>query len=529
MLALGLEFSTQSVKMLALDGVTGDVAYAGSFDYDSAFPAYGTERGVLPSANPEVRHTSPRMMLEALDRAFSLLAENGIAKHVRAVKVDAMQHCTVYAGPGFGRTVAALDPRKTLLEQAGPCLTRETIPIWEDRCTAAEALYLAARLAAHGGIESLTGNRAELRFPAAQVMKWGAGSPEEYNRTAHIFLLSAFVTCVLAGRVAAVDTGDGWGTNLNNLDLAHPGWCGPALAIVEGYLASAGCAAGLGERMGAMAPYDAPVGTAAGYFTEKYGVPAGAVVLAGTGDNPATLLGCGGAVVVSLGSSYTVNGVMDALSPSPSGEYNVFGYTPGRAMALSVITNGGKVHDSFSREYVMKGGGQAPCAADRDAYARLAGGPALSPEEPLLLPYLLDESVPLKKRGIVRAGFAEGEARANVRALHVSQALSIRLHAGHIREPASLCVVGGGSRSLLMRQLLADLFGCEVYSIADAASAAPFGCAVSGLRHLRGLTYDEAAGLAVRHDRSSTCLPLAENAGVTAGLLERYKSLESGI
>ncbi len=527
MLSLGIEFSTQSVKMLALDAATGEVAHAGAFEYDAAFPGYCTLRGVLPSEDPEVRHTSPRMMLEALDRAFSLLAGAGITKHVGAVKVDAMQHCTVYAGPDFGRAAGALDPRSTLLEQAGPCLTRDTIPIWEDRSTAAEARILTRALEAAGGIEALTGNRAEPRFPAAQIMKWASESPDEYARTAHIFLLSSFITSLLAGIIAPVDTGDGWGTNLNSMDIGGPGWSGPALAAVGGYLAGKGCAAGFAAKLGAITHYDEPVGMVSRYFADKYGVSPNAVVLAGTGDNPATLLGCGGAVVVSLGSSYTVNGVMDAPRPSASGEYNVFGYTKGRAMALSVITNGTRVHDRFMQEYVMKGRAASPGAAEWQEYARLAGGPALSADEPLLLPYLLDESVPPMRRGIVREGFSPADPRMNIRALHVSQALSIRLHAEHIRGSAPICVAGGGSRNMLMKQLLADLFGREVYSIEDAASAAPLGCALSGARYLYDLSYQEAAGRAVRRDASSVCRPLPDNAGRVGALLQRYKKLES--
>jgi len=37
-----------------------------------------------------------------------------------------------------------------------------------------------------------------------------------------------------------------------------------------------------------------------------------AVVLAGTGDNPATLPGCGGRLVISLGSSYS-NFIVDFI------------------------------------------------------------------------------------------------------------------------------------------------------------------------------------------------------------------------
>ena len=107
------------------------------------------------------------------------------------------------------------------------------------------------------------------------------------------------------------------------------------------------------NKLGQIDHYDSEAGTVNLYFSRKYGISPDAIILTGTGDNPATLMGCGGKIVVSLGSSYTVNGVMGEIVPSLNGEYNIFGYTKGKAMALSVITNGAKVHDYFLREYLL--------------------------------------------------------------------------------------------------------------------------------------------------------------------------------
>ena len=208
-----------------------------SLDYDAAFPAYGTEGGVLQDQHPGVRHTSPFMLLEALDLVFDRLQKGGVDLGlIRAVKIDAMQHCTVYADASFGARVGSLDAGRSLMPQLGPSITRRTSPIWEDRSPVKEAEYLAKELEKHGSIVALTGNRAELRFPAPQILNWAGESPDEYARTAHIFLLSAFLTSVMAGKVAPVDTGDGWGTNLNTLDIHQPGWSDVVLKVADEYL-----------------------------------------------------------------------------------------------------------------------------------------------------------------------------------------------------------------------------------------------------------------------------------------------------
>ncbi|UCG84114.1 MAG: hypothetical protein JSW38_04680, partial [Dehalococcoidia bacterium] len=111
MYALGLDFSTQSVKTVVLNVHTAEVVYTDSFEYDSSFPSYGTHGGVLPGKNPETRHTSPFMIIEALDLAFVKLLLSGIeVQDIKAVKIDAMQHCTVYADSSFSERLSALDP-----------------------------------------------------------------------------------------------------------------------------------------------------------------------------------------------------------------------------------------------------------------------------------------------------------------------------------------------------------------------------------------------------------------------------------
>ena len=88
--SLGIEFSTQSVKLVILDLTDNRICFSDSFNYDVAFPEYNTEGGVLPSKSEEIRRTSPFMLIEAVDLAFKKLAESGIEIHrIKAVKADA--------------------------------------------------------------------------------------------------------------------------------------------------------------------------------------------------------------------------------------------------------------------------------------------------------------------------------------------------------------------------------------------------------------------------------------------------------
>ncbi|MFC1840482.1 FGGY-family carbohydrate kinase [Thermodesulfobacteriota bacterium] len=526
--SLGIEFSTQSVKLVVLDLNSNGISFTDSFNYDQAFPEYKTEGGVLPSPSEETRHTSPFMLIEAVDLAFKRLSESDINMSlIKAIKCDGMQHCTVYVNALFKKTLSRLDPEQELLNQIKPCISRPASPIWEDRSTSKEAQYLADALKSEGGILNITGNRAELRFPASQILKWARENPEEYEETSSIFILSAFITSILTGKISPVDTGDGWGSNLNNLDIDNPGWSDKVISAMDQYLDESNIKSSLYNKLGRIDHYDAGAGTINLYFSEKYRMYPDTIILTGTGDNPATLMGCGGKIVISLGSSYTVNGVMGEIVPSKNEEYNLFGYTKGKAMALSVITNGAKVQDQFLKEYLLAPDERPADSSDWQEYIKMAGDSLLSNEEKILLPYLLDESVPLRKKGIRRDNFTEESGEENIRALILSQVLSLKLHSDHLGEAHELCVVGGGARNSLMMQWIADAFDVETYTIENFPVAAPLGCAISAAVKLLNISYEETATRFVRKDPSSVKKPIPENVKKMQRLVKRYHELEN--
>lgn len=517
-LALGIELSTQSAKAVVLDAGSGCVAGGAQINYDECFPSYKTSGGVLPHDDPSVRQTHPLMLVEALEAVIGELAGGDLPlDRIGAMKIDAMQHCTVYTRESLIDRLASRTGEANPSEHFREVFSRDRAPIWEDRSTASEIEALEQALAPHGGARAVTGNRAEMRFPAAQIMKWAKEHPEEYEETHRIFLLSAFLTSLMIGRPAPVDTGDGYGSNLNTFDILCPGWSPEAIEAVERYIGTGN----LSSRLDEMTAYDAPVGSIHRYWVDRYGFSPECAVLAGTGDNPATLLGCGGQAVVSLGSSYTVNGVLPAEAALPDGEFNVFGYTPGRCMALTCFTNGSKLHDRFIREYITDG--REPTLEDWKVYGERFGHERLSEDEPLMLPYLLDESAPPRSAGIVRGGFDASDAGVNIRSLHVSQAVLLKMYSGHLASARRLCVVGGGSRSRVLRQLVADAFGAETYTIRGADAAAPSGCAVAAAKALTQSGYEEAAERYVQMDPESVVQPVSTHVEVMERLVRRMR------
>jgi sugar (pentulose or hexulose) kinase len=143
-----------------------------------------------------------------------------------------------------------------------------------------------------------------------------------------------------------------------------------------------------------------------------------------------------------------------------------------------------------------------------------------------MLPYLLDESVPQRSRGIVRDGFDDRDAEADIRALHISQALSLRLHSNHLNYAGALCVVGGGSKNRFLKQMIADVFDASIYTIRHADFAAAFGCAISGAKTLLRVSYEESASRFIQVDRASMVDPIRGNQTAIQALLCKYAALE---
>ena len=197
MLTLGIDSSTQGVKAVVYDAVADRVVASANVNYGRDLPEFGSPEGFLPNADTCIRRADPGMWVRGLDLVLARLKESGAPMdEISAVGGDAQQHATVYLDADGG-------------------FTRKASPIWMDSSTEEEV----SRLNAHFGktLQTRTGSPAIERFAAAQIMKFACEEPDAYARTTRIHLLSSFLTSVLAGEDAPIDTGDGAGMNLLNL------------------------------------------------------------------------------------------------------------------------------------------------------------------------------------------------------------------------------------------------------------------------------------------------------------------------
>ena len=458
-LFLGLDLSTQSLTALALDE-GGEVACHRSINFDQGFPSYGTQGGViLDPADPTRIHGDPLLWVEALEEMMRGLGREGLLSRVRAVAVSAQQHGTVYLKPSFAETLLSLAGKGPLKEQMAPTLARRTAPVWMDSSTTKECGEISEALGGDAAVAALTGSRATERFAAPQIRRFFLTHPREYGETGHIALVSSFITSLLAGRIAPVDGGDGFGTNL--ADISRGEWSPAALDAT---------APGLLKRLPPLVPRDAVVGPVAPFWTERFGFYPEALVVTGSGDNPCSLVGLGllenehpGGI--SLGTSDTFFAYRRKIPSGERTEGHLFGTADGGFMALLCFKNG-----SLTRQHVRDTFGLT-----WEDFSDLLLATPPGNDGKGMIPWRWPDITPRVLRPGVRyfGGLAPDDRAGCVRGVAEAQACALRLHAqGMGPLPESLLVTAGGSENAGLLQILADVFGVPVRTIAIRDSAA---------------------------------------------------------
>ncbi len=470
---LGVDIGTQSLTALLVevppDDESGDerarsIAARAEVHYDSELPAYGAVHGQLPNHDPAIGRAPPGMWLDALDLALDRLGREACGR-VRGVSVSGQQHGSVYLTADFEPVLEALSPDRSLAGQIEPVLARAEAPIWTDSSTTRECEEIRSSLGGRRAVAELTGSDTFERFTGPQIRRFARTEPEAWRRTAHVCLVSSFVTSVLAGRLAPIDHGDGAGMNL--LDIRRRGWSGAALAAT---------ADGLDRRLPEPCAPSTAVGTIAPRFVVRHGFPASTRVIAGSGDNPCSLVGVGvrepGEAVLSLGTSDTYFGLLRQVAVDPEANGHVFIAPTGHPMSLICFRNGSLAREAVRGRHDLDWPG-----FDAALRATPPGNDGM-----MMLPWFEPEIVPrvaaprVHRLGGLRD--APEHTAQNCRAVVEGQFLSMRLNSEWMAtRPSRLVATGGGSRNRELLQIAADVLGCRVDSL-EVTDGAALGAAL---------------------------------------------------
>jgi len=362
-----------------------------------------------------------------------------------------------------------------LLDGAGevlrPCI------MWNDQRTGPQCAEITGRLGLDRIIE-WTANPVLPGFTAPKIVWVRENEPQVYARVARVLLPQDFIRHKLTGEFAT-DKAGASGTSLFNVvdrtwsqEMLH------ALDIPTEWLSPA---------------YEGPevTGTVTCQVARLTGLPDGLPVVAGGGDQEAQAVGTGivrqGLVSATLGTSGVVFAHTDKPQVDRQGRLQSYCHAvPGRWHVMGVMLSAGGsfrwFRDTLGRlEKVMAG------VTSRDPYEYLtaeAAGAPVGSEGLIFLPYLTGERMPHSDpnaRGVFFGLTVRHDKPHLVRAVLEGVAYGLRDLLELIRdfglEIEQVRASGGGARSQVWRQILADVFATELVTI-NVTEGAAYGAAL---------------------------------------------------
>jgi xylulokinase len=362
-------------------------------------------------------------------------------------------------------------------------------------------------------------------FTAPKIVWMRRHEPDLYARIRRILLPKDYARYRLTGECAS-DVADASGTSL--FDVRRRTWSPQmveALEVPPAWL----------PRV-----VESPVitGTVSAEAAGQCGLEAGTPVVGGAGDQAAHAVGTGivrpGLVSATIGTSGVVFAHLDTAQVDPLGRLHTFCHAvPFRWHVMGVMLSAGGslrwLRDSLKSEAWYRGAADPYDAMSAEAAAVPPGSEGL-----IFLPYLAGERTP-HADPYARGAFVGLNLRHRrghlIRAVLEGVAMGLRDSLEIVRSMGSpvteIRASGGGARSALWRQILADVFQTEVVTVTVEEGAA-YGAAL-----LAG------AGCGVFASVESACeatistgeriVPDAERTRVYAETYEVYRNLYPAI
>jgi xylulokinase len=315
----------------------------------------------------------------------------------------------------------------------------------------------------------ITGNDALTGFTAPKILWVQKNEPEVYAKVKHILLPKDYVRYKLTGDFA-VDKADGAGMLL--FDLAERDWSPEvlnALEIPAEWLPKT---------------YEGPevTGHISAEAAEATGLQAGTPVVGGGGDQAAQAVGVGvvqsGIIALTLGTSGVVFASTNKPFVEPEGRLHAFCHSvPGRWHLMGVMLSAaGSLR--WYRDTL------AP-SVDFDNLLAPAKDVPPGSEGLLFLPYLTGERTPhpdpLARGAFVGLTVRHSQAHFS-RAVLEGVAFGLRdsfelMKSAGLAEISQVRVSGGGAKSPLWRQILADALNAELVTV-NTTEGAAYGAAL---------------------------------------------------
>lgn len=429
-LYLGIDSGTQSVKAVVLDADSGKVVAE----------ARAPHR-LIAGLPPGHMEQHPGDWVAALETVIASVASQIDRNRVRGIGVSGQQH-------GF----VPLDAKGRVIRPA---------KLWCDTSTAPECALLTKRLGGPKAVIRKTGMPFLPGYTAPKILWLKRHEPASFRRLRHVLLPHDYLNHHLTGNYF-MEFGDASGTAL--MDVRRRSWSLEAAAAIDRNLI---------EWLPPLSDSHLAAGTLRPELARRFGFSAGVVVSAGGGDNMMGAIGTGnvspGIITASFGTSGTIYAHASRPVVDPRGEIAAGCSSTGGWLPLLCTMNVTTVTERIRALF-----GYDHAALDRAVAATPAGAGGL-----VLLPYLAGERTPNVPDG---SGVVLGLNPENVTAGNLARAamegVTLGMNFGLRRLAAlgvkarEIRVTGGGARSPVWRQIMADVFGVPVVAMAEDEGAA---------------------------------------------------------
>ena len=400
-----------------------------------------------------------------------------------------------------------------MLDEAGNVI-RPSI-IWCDQRTGEEVEEMLEIMPRERWIE-ITANPPLTGWTAAKILWVRNHEPENYERCRHILLPKDYIRYILTG-VFATEVSDASGMQL--LDVPNRCWSDEVLEKLNIDKAILGKVFESCEVTGTVLPD----------IAEKTGLSTETKVVGGAGDNAAAAVGTGvvkdGTAFTTIGTSGVVFAHSSQVTIDPKGRvhtccaavpgtWHVMGVTQAAGLSLKWF------NDNFCQDYVEEAARQ-----DVDVYdlinRDIANIPAGS-DKLIYLPYLMGERTPHLDpdcRGVF-FGLSAIHTKAHMlRAVMEGVSYSLSDCNDILKEMGidvdSMMACGGGGKSPVWRQMLADLYDCSVNTVRQTEGPA------LGVAILAGV------GCGIYESVEEACDELiseAQSTGADSSVVGKYKA-----
>lgn len=479
MIFLGIDLGTSSVKVLAVDK-DGTILGESSREYPVYYP-----KSNWAEQNPEDWWMGTKEAIKEVIQKNNL-PEGGI----RGIGFSGQMHGLV-----------ALDEENKVLLPA---------ILWCDQRTAEECEDITN----HFGQEKLTelvGNKALTGFTAPKILWVKKNHPELFEKIRHILLPKDYIRFKLTGDYAT-DVSDASGMLL--LDVKNRCWSKEMIeyiGIKEEYLPK------LYES------YEV-TGKLSEEVKGELGLTGEVLVVGGGGDNAAGAIGTGtvkeGTVMVTLGTSGVVFAAHDDYAVDSQNRLHAFCHANGKYHSMGVMLSAASCLKWWVEE--------ANKGMDFDELLKEASETEPGAKGVIFLPYLMGERTP----------YADPDARGTFLGLSMSttrgemtravlEGVSFGLRDSleilkDIGVPISqIIAIGGGSKSPLWKQILADIFGYPINEINTNQGGALGAAILAGVGAGEFSSIEEACNIFIKIVGSVT--PIEKNVEKYNKIYTRYK------